>query len=350
MWEFWIHDTRTGAPQMQVYPSACPWTRRLTGTGTGSATFRLTDETSLPGEARDLLTPTARTLVVRWGRFVAYAGLVTRLVYDRDAATITASTLELRGLFSKRPTGGALNYGSSWNLNIQNKSASGAVRMILQRVLGITSAHALPVDLPADGAGSYSRDVRYWETVTAADLFDEVEKTGVEIDFRPYLTETGMLRWAAEVSARIERGASDFTVNAENSVVRGLTVTEDGTAQATGIIVTGKGTGADMRVQGASANPYGIPARDEKREAKDVSSPIMLLTQANYAMAEAQDLLEQWSLGVRLEKPVTPDAVQPGRILRLDVRDDPWLLDGVYARRVIALAGDMTLNVKPEVQ
>lgn len=222
--------------------------------------------------------------------------------------------------------------------------------MVLARVLGITTAHALPVDLPAAGSGTFSREVRYWETLTAADLFDEIEKTGAEIDFRPYLTADGRLRWATSVSSRIERGTTDLTVNAEQSVVTGLTTIEDGAAQATGIIVTGKGTGADMQVRGVTSNPYGIPAREEKREAKDVSSPILLQTQANFAMAEATDLREQWSFGVRLEGPVTPEMVQPGRVVRLDVRDDRWVLDGVYTRRVIALAGDMTLNVTPEVQ
>ena len=349
MWEHWIHDTQSGTPLQQVYPAACTWARRLTGTGTGTATFKLADGTSIP-DARSLLTAWSRTLVVRSGTFVAYAGLITRRAYDRDAGTVQASLSELRSLFSKRPTGGALNYGSGWNLNIQNRSPAGAVRMILQRVLGITTAHALPVDLPAGGAGSYSRDVRYWETVTASDLFEELEKTGVEIDFRPYLTPGGSLRWAVDVTERIERGATDLTVNASQSVVNGLSVVEDGASQATGVIVTGKGTGADMLVAGSARNPYGIPARDEKREAKDIDIPIVLQAQANYAMAEAADVTEQWSFGVRLEDPVTPQMVQPGRIVRLDVRDDQWIPSGVYQRRIIALSGDMTVNVKPEVQ
>lgn len=355
MWSYAIHDTRTGAHLMEVHPSACSWTRRLTGTGTGSVSFPLLDSaTAIPrGTIRDLLKPTARTLVVKWGTHVAFAGMVTDTSYARDTGVVTANVTEIRTLFVKRMTGGVNQYGSAWNFSYSGRSAAGAARAILTRAMAPSSEWELPIDLPANGSGSLSRQVDFYETMTISDLLQEVEdQSGTTVDFRPYLA-SGVLRWEARtVGASQTFGVSDLPVSPAESRVTGLTVKMNGTKQVTGVLALGNGTGEDMITAYAPTGGSGateIPVRDEKREAKDLKTTSGLQRFADAEYAKWSHVREQMSFKVRLGGDLTPIDVQPGRLLRMDVRRDPWLPDGVRQQRVIALAGDMGLGVTPEV-
>lgn len=355
MWSYAIHDTRTGAHLMEAQPSACSWTRRLTGTGTGSVSFPLLDsETAIPRSTiRDLLKPTARTLVVKWDTHVAFAGMVTDTSYVRDTGVVTANVTEIRGLFVKRMTGGVNQYGSPWDFSYTNRSAAGAARAILARAMAPSSEWNLPIDLPANGAGDLSRQVDFYETMTISDLLAEVEdQSGATIDFRPYLA-SGVLRWDARAVGESQTfGVSDLPVSPAESRATGLTVKLNGAKQVTGILALGNGTGEDMLTAYAPTGGSGaveIPVRDEKRESKDLKTTAGLQRFADAEYAKWSVVREQLSFKVRLGDDMTPADVQPGRKLRMDVRNDPWIPDGVREQRVIALAGDMGLGVTPEV-
>lgn len=360
VWSYQVVVTRTGAPVQLVSPSACSWTRRLTGTGTGSVELKLRDEFHAIPRAmvRDLLTPNKHTLVVRWGSgedpHVAFAGVITGTSYSRDTGTVAANLAEVRMLFAKRMTGGVNQYGAPWNLTYAGRSAAGAVRALLTRAFAPSSEWSLPIDLPPDGAGSLSRQVDFFETITISDLIAEVEsQAGVVVDFRPYYSG-GVLRWESRVlSAAATVGAADLPVTVPESRVVGLTVAYDGAKQVTGVLAVGNGTGEDMVTAFAPTTGSGatvIPVRDERREAKDLKTAAQLQAFADSEYALWKDPVEQWSFTVRLDDELTPDMVQPARLLRMDVRQDEWIADDVYQQRVIALAGDMTLAVKPEVQ
>lgn len=356
-----IHVTRTGAPVMLVEPAACPWTRRITGTGTGSVELKLRDSlTAIPrAMIRDLITPNKHTLAVRWGTgatpHVAFAGVITGSSYDRDTGTLTADLAEIRMIFAKRMTGGVNQYGAPWNLTYTNRSAAGAFRAVLARSMAPSAEWALPIDLPADGSGTLSREVDFFEAITISDLFAEIEdQTGATLDFRPYYTSGGVLRWEARSLAPTTTvGVSDLPVTVPESRVVGLKVSVDGSKQVTGILALGNGTGEDMRAKYAPLSGSGatvIPVRDERREAKDLETDAQLQRFADAEYAKWKDPVEQWSFTVRLDDDLGPDLLQAARLLRMDVRGDEWILDGLYQQRVIALAGDMTLAVRPEVQ
>lgn len=355
MWSYAIHDTRTGAHLLEVQPSACSWTRRLTGSGTGSVDFNLLDsDTAIPrATIRELLKPTARTVVVKWGTHVAYAGLVTDTSYERDTGVVTANFMELRTLFAKRMTGGVNQYGATWNFSYSGRSASGAARAILVRSMAPSSEWNLPIDLPANGTGILSRQVDFYETMTIADLLQEVEdQASVTVDFRPYLT-SGSLRWEVRVVGEAQTfGVTDLPISPAESRATGLTVKLNGQKQVTGVLALGNGTGEDMVTAYAPMGGSGateIPVRDEKRESKDLKTVAQLQQFAAAEYEKWSRVREQLSFRARLSDGLTPVMLEPGRLLRMDVRNDPWLPDGVREQRVIALAGDMGLGVTPEV-
>lgn len=354
MWECASFVTRTGSPLLRMDPRDLSWSRRLSGTGRGSFGFPMRDQDAIPkGTMRGLLAPTSRTLAVTWGDHVVFAGLVQQTAYDRDSGVVTASTMELRSLFEKRMTGGVNQYGSVWNFSYTDRSPAGAVRAILARAMAPSSEWDLPIDLPSDGSGAYSRQVDFFETVTIADLLKELEdQSGITVDFRPYLSG-GSLRWETRLLGPVSTfGTTDLPVTVEGSHVTGLGVVEDGVKQVTGVLALGNGTGADMLTAYSPTGGSGaveIPVRDEKRSAKDLKSAGQLQRFADAEYAKWSQVRESWSFKSQVGDDLSPAALQPGRLLRMDVRGDEWMPDGMRSRRVIALSGDLSLTVTPEV-
>lgn len=497
MWSYGVHNLSTGGLIANVFPSSVSWTRRLSGTGTGSFDFKLTDPAAVPaGDARDFFKPKDRAVSVRWNdEFVAYAGVVTKSVYDRSTGVLSVSTDELRSaVFRKRFTGRADNYGSSWNLNI-NTRVHDAVHAVVARSLGQGTGYGLPVltygDMtpppslvpsswlwgayasvipstvdptgyaiqilcraatgdendraalgpevtvsagqsvqyrvtagPQDGADSdaavevrwygasgligtstaqsltvaagvqvvdttvtapagatsararfivgagsagswyfrefdvrpvrttgpvFTREVRYWETVTVDSLLEEIEAQGCLVDFSPDVTPEGRLVWVMVVAVNLDRGLTSLSVDASESRITGLSVTTDGAKQATAVLAVGKGSGADMRT-GYDSSTAGTSARDVKLDAKDTDRPADLQVAAREELKVLVDPIEQWSFSVRVGEDFSPWQVRPGRALDLSVFGDPFIPDGHRTKTVIALAGDASLTVTPEVQ
>ena len=354
MWSYAIHDTRTGAHLIEIQPSSFTWSRRLVGTGTGAMGLSLyglgIDRATLQG----LMRPTARTVIVKWGTHVAFAGMITDTSYAVDTQILTANLTEIRTILSKRMTGGVNQYGAPWNREYAGRNSSGAVRAVLQWAQSPSAEWTLPIDLPADAAGGFDRQVDFFETMTIEDLISEIEdQASVTVDFRPYLTDAGLLRWETRVVGPSGTyGVTDLPVTVPESRVTGLTVNLDGKVQVTGILALGNGTGEDMLHAYAPTSGSGavvIPVRDEKRTAKDIKRQASLQRFADAEYLKWSQTREQWSFSMQADDVVTPEMVAPGRLLRMDVRGDPWLSEGIRQRRVIALSGDMTNTMRPEV-
>lgn len=354
-WSYWIHDTMSGDPIVQVHPAACSGTSRLTGRGDATVTFSL-DGTSIPLPWQGYTTPTSRMLVKQWDRpgqdpIVQFAGYFIEPEYDKDAASVTVDAKELRQLLDVRPFGAAHLVASdpaSWELRITSRSIAGAVRALLTRAITYSAESALPLDLPADGSGTYSRDFHAWDQITTADALADIEAMGYEVHFRPYKT-AGQLRFQVLVAPKVQlTPVRDLAGMTPESPVVGLRVRFPGANQLTGVVAVGKGTGPDTKLRGATSNPGVIPARDSKVSAKDIDDETQLQAIADAEMAAAASVTEDVSFAVRLADPVDAGWVLPGTQVRIDMTGDRgW--PGVHTKRVIAVAWDMTDTVTPEV-
>lgn len=350
MWRFFLHDTITGAKLEEVWPSEGSWTRRLNGQGSGQHTFQLGDPLTGLSRAmwRDFLTPNSRTLVVAWEATPVYAGILLRSVYDRDKRTVTVSHGEIRALFAARLTFG-VNVYPQGDLTITGRSASGAVRAILARATQWSSEWALPLALPADGAGPITKTWKRYEVRTIEDCLGEIEAEGWEIDFHPTYDSQQRLSWAVRVGKPITGSLTDYHLGAAESPLTGVQVTIDGKDQLTGVFVTGNGTGADIVTAWAgSTTGNSIPIRDSSRPGGSERNPAALQRIAQAYLDDWSTPVVQWSFGVNLSA-VSPLVFRPAERVRLVTSGDLWVADGERTVRVVALAGDMSLSVKPEV-
>lgn len=355
MWSFSVHNTISGAKLLGLTRevSAGRW-GRSPGAGSGSHLVQLRDdEEPIPPEvARDMARPNECTFVVAWDGVPMYAGLILKADYSRDAGTLTLQHSDIRVLFKERLTFGVTGYALG-DLTITGKSRSGLVRGILQRAIyhWALSTWRLPIDLPADGAGSESLSVRNWEWATIEDLLQRVEKSGATIDFDPYYDSNGGLRWATRVGVPTLPGIQyEWVVTAADTPVTGLTVSLDGSAQLSGCFYMGKGAEADMRVgeAGFIGGPT-IPVRDAARSAKDESDISKLNQMALTDLQENRSAKAEWAFDLVADGSWDPSGVKPGARLKLWTYGDDFVVDGFTDLAVTGVSGDMGFVLKPEV-
>lgn len=354
MRECWVHDTISGIRLRRAFPLSGTWTSKVDGVGDSTLAFKIGDARwgFDRATARDLFQSNKRTLVVTWGDHVESATVNATPEWDRDTGVLTVKGRSVREFASQRMTFGVNNYANG-DLTITNRTHAAAVRAILIRMTQWSADWALPLDLPADAAGTYSKPVKNYDVAFIESLLGQIEAEGYEIGFRPYLDANFALRYQVQVSPQVTVGAATLLpVSVKKSPVKGLRVTEDGTQLLTGVFVVGNGTEADMTSGWAgTGGSSGMPIRDASITVKDVRDTAALTRIASAELAARVSPIVQRSFSVQVGETFSPELVSPGRLLDMDVRGDSWLLDGMSRFRVISTRGEYgSLTVSPEVQ
>lgn len=355
MWSYTIHDTISG-DRLMYFPGSQVSGRwgRTPGGGDGSHTFLVRDaDWSMGGGTwRQLSEPNATTTVVAWDGVPVYAGLNLVSTYSRNAGTLEVRHVNVRALFRERNTFGVSTFPSG-DLMLAGKSLSGLVRGILQRgVYDWGATWRLPLDLPADGSGGESMTVRRWEWARIDDLLVRVEKLGVTIDFDPYYTATGGLRYATKLGYPNLPGSQlEFNATADETPVTNLTWTSDGTKQISGCFYMGKGSELDMVFGEAGfVGGPGIPMRDASRSAKDIADGGKLDRMAMADLVANRSPAQEWSFDLVNDGAWSPSVLRPGTRVRLGVWGDPVIPDGNHDLIVTGVSGDGSDVLKPEVR
>ncbi len=352
--ELWVHDANTGDEVSQVFPLAdgCQWSTNIGGTGSSTWVFRTDDdERPLAGlRIASLFRPNARLIALRWGTEVLGAWKVEGWDYADDAKAVTVTAVELVRAESLWRMTYPLSGYTLGTLTVTNRSYSGAVRAILARFMQWSPEWNYPIDLPADGSGSFTQTWEYWKKLTIEDLLTQIEEEGVEIFFRPYLTASRQLRFETIVATRVSVGSSSFHLQAEDSPLSGIHYRIDGATQITGGQGLGEGNGQDQPVAYAGGPPFTIPIRDAKRSFSDLTGA-RLQAATNAWFAEDSQPIVQWTV----EKFTASDDYPPthaatGRGWNLQTRGHNVFPDGIHAVRVIAASGSFGLEITTEVQ
>lgn len=358
MWEVWLHNTRSGSPELALpIVSDARWTRRLGSLGTGSHTLELAQAQLPKSLIREVARGNKYTLVQRWDSEVAYAGVITNRRFVDASSRLTLSHAELRAsILGARLPHGVNEYNpAAGQRTITARSHAGALRAVLTWATksGTVPGWELPIDLPADGPGGFTVTWREEEGLTTNDLIDQIEKDGAETDLRPYIDSNGYLRYQARAAALISTGeAFPLAARAPGAIVLDLETVEDYAAQMTGVLGFGNGTGQDRLWKYAPTSGDGIgdlPVRDVRVSFPDIYDATRLQAAVNAEFALRRPPIDQWSFSLFIGGK-GPSFTVPGRVLDMHVYGSDFINDGVHQKRVIALSGDMGLVVKPEVQ
>jgi hypothetical protein len=351
--ELWVHDAITGDEIAPVFPleQGAKWSTNLGSTGESSWSFQTDDpDTGMDGaRIASLFQPNARLLALRWGSTVLGAWKVE----DWDVAE--TSLLVVTGVeLVRTETKWRMTYGLSeyqlGTLTVTNRSYSGAVRAILSRFMERSPAWNYPIDLPPDGAGSFSQTWEFWKKFTIEDLLVQIEQEGIEVFFRPYLTARRQLRFQTIVGPRVTAEASAFNLAADDSPLSGIHYKVSGADQITGGQGIGQGTGQDQATTFAGEPPYSIPIRDVKRTFQDLTGD-RLQAATNAWYAEAKNPIVQWTVETfTMSDEYPPHHAATGRAWTLNSTGHRVFPDGPHALRVVAASGTFGMEIKTEVQ
>lgn len=353
MLELWTHDAITGNEREQVTPAEAEasWSMNISGSGSCSFTFVVNDaETGMTGEEIDeTFTPNSTFFSLRWRTIVIGAWKIEDWDYNDDKGTVVVTGVELRNEAAWRMTYGVNNYEAG-TLEVVNRNRQGAVRAILTRFMQWSPEWAYPIDLPADGSGSFTQTWEFWKKLTIEDLLTQVEEDGVEIMFRPYLTETRQLRFETIVAEKVSVGTSWFHLQAEDSPLSGIHYKKSGAEQLTGLQGIGTGSGQDQPVAWAGGGPYLIPIRDAKREFPDLEGT-RLESATNAELARFRDPIVQWTVSsFTASEEYPPFHALAGRGWQLESSGHPVYPDDTHILRVIAASGSFSNVITTEVQ
>lgn len=357
MWEAWIHNTRSGSPERQIPVSAAKWNRRLGSLGSASHSFA----TRGSGLEKSLISEITRgnkyTIVQRWGDHVAYAGVIRDDGAPDNSPVLPLRSKELRSaLFGSRLPHGVNEYTPGGVvLAVSNRSRTGALRAVLNAGTkgGAAPGWELPIDLPADSAGTFSAKWLFEEGLTVEDMIGQIEDDGVEMDLAPYLTGTGYLRYESRVAVTMITG-SPFLLpaHAPGSIVTLLEPRRDVAVQRTGVLAFGNGSGQDRLWAFSPQTGDGIrdmPVQDVQVTFPDITDQARLQRAADAEFRRRNYPIEQWGIELHVGG-YGPSIADIGRVLDIHVFGSERLADGVHPLRVIGLSGDLSMSVTPEVQ
>ena len=357
-WSFWVHDMATGNPIERLSVTAdAPFSASLSGDGESSLTVVLSEQTWGTGNIRWLFDPNARMLVRWWGEnggahagdVVMCAHKIDSFDYDRDKGAVTVAAVDVFDFADWRLIDG-VGADKYSKLSITNKSASGAVRAAVARMMQWNAQWQLPIDLPADGGGGFSGEWVFWKGTLIGDVLKEIrDRTGCEIYFAPYPTESGGVRFRTLVGAPIDAGRTHFHLEAEQSPLAGIRYRVDGANQVTGVEGIGAGTGEDQH-RASAGGTVGIPIRDTRKSFPDLIGNELQQATDTYYAANVGAVI-QWDIGsYTAGDGWGPELVTPGRTLEIEVYGDPVIPDGEHHVRVVKVSGDSGRVIQPEVQ
>lgn len=359
MWEVWIHNTRSGSPELQLpNVSSANWTRRLGSLGSGSHQVELAQARMPKSLIREIARGNKYTITQRWGVECAYAGVITNRQFIDASSRLILNHSELRAaVLGVRLPHGVNEYNpAAGQRTVTNRSHAGALRAVLTWATksGTVPGWELPIDLSADGGGGFSATWREEEGLTTNDLIGQIEADGAETDLHPYITSDGYLRYQAKAAAPVIATAGSFLlpVRAPGSIVLDLETEDDYAAQMTGVLGFGNGTGQDRLWKYAPTVADGIgdlPVRDVRVNFPDIYDPNRLQAAVNAEFAQRRPPVDQWSFSLFIGDR-GPAFAGPAHLLDMHVYGSDFIDDGVHSKRVIALSGDMGYVVKPEVQ
>lgn len=356
-WNYTLHRTIDGAQEVEFPASATgggQWAARLETGGTVSGVVKTTDSLLDPIDQdtfHQLSDPDgAISIVAKCDGTLVAAGVILDSDFDDDSGALTLQAKDIGDVFWPARMTSGVNIKEQGTLTITNRSYSGAVRAILIRATQWGATWPLPIDLPADGAGSFSANWDWWEFRTIRELLDQVRREGVQIHFQPYLTESKQLRYATIVAPTISTGRVPLTARTPGSSVVGLKYRRSGQQLITGAQAVGNGSGSGTLTAWAGNPVAGRPIRDAYVSETSITDQTRLQAIANQEHATYANPIREWAFAVEADGVLHPSLFLPGAVVDLSVFGSRVIPSGTHALQAVALSGDVSSRrVTPEV-
>lgn len=350
-----VADTVTGAILADVQPRDAPsFSRKLTDKGAWTVNVLPEDRANAAVNLHAVSTCGRYSWIVLADDFVVQAGPVWTFQYDENTRNLSVSGAGIQSLLDRRVLRNAAGPADNIvhvdnDLVLNNFTLRGIAREIIANSLAPTG-YGLPIDVPAAETGTNTRTYEGYDLATVWDRLIELSKVidGPELDFRPYLTSTGLnLRWELLIGSPTLGDQATAAVWDYGGALSQIDIDVNGSASScTKAWAKGSGTERTMTAgyaADATLVGLGYPATDFVDN--DHTSATEKSTLDSYAAADLEKFqapTETWKCSVRIDGTSRGANVSPklgtwalGDAPQFGISGHPWIADGQYRRRII---------------
>jgi hypothetical protein len=353
-WRVFSVSTNDWSSKIELAPSASTWARAL-GSGKGGTTdFKVRDPFVAETATETNLAPWKRMIVMDFYGVIIYAGFITGYSVDRDTATVSVTHEDIYSIFAKRVMADILSDGVQARaaLAYSGVSLSNLIKQAVYQGQNDAARFNLPIVLPADASGGYSRSYDPWNLPTVASILDDITSTenAPDMDLAPRWTGSGSIEWVL-LSGNLTSGTWSWALDTPLTTASGLKVRRDGSGMANRVAAVGEGSEKKMllSVADGSASSDFLPL-DKVVSYKDEKVQADLAARARADLAKFSRVTEQVSMNVQMNADFSVDQLSLGGTVNWHVKDDLFLAPGWRSSRLIEYSGDLSLFVHLEFQ
>lgn len=216
------------------------------------------------------------------------------------------------------------------------------------------SGFSLPIDFPADVAGTATRTYPVYDLATIGQRLKELTQVenGPDVDFAPYFdpSNPGYIRFQMRIGTPTLLQPAVPIIWDYGSGLRSVSIDSDGSSMVSGVFAKGNGTERASLIaydQDLTLVNNGWPATEITVAFSSVTEPATLQGHASGAKALYRTPVELWEAVVRADTLPTLGTYEPGYLATFNMQGHAWVPDGGYQQRILGFkTGPATNEVR----
>lgn len=366
----WDIYTFPGGDWVETFPvKSSSWGRTLNEVGDQNTTVLPLDSDELnriKSGIRSLIRPWTHVLVTKRNGAVIGADLLTGWDYQFGTKELTLHHSQFRVYLEKVTTFGTNGYSGADlghnSLKLVNYNLPAACQAVVYVAQLKPGGNTLPVDFelsfpdgypgagdPQGSSGTLSREIFDYNVQYIEDVITELQEMpgGPDVDFEPYLTSAGKLRWRMRTNLT-PANVFDFDLDGtEPGLVLG-TLSMDAQGVANTRYAIGSGSEADMRVGTAKATTT-VPVLEGDDEYKTLTEQADLDSHASADLATFSKPAYTLDASIQLssldKRQIAIADLRLGSTIRVKQSDDPFIGASFVSARLIEIRGNESETV-----
>lgn len=349
MAEFLVHvcNAFTGVRVDGFKVSSFSWESLLSARGNANVTIPLTEKQD-KDFLRPYLEPWQYLIALERDGVVKYGGYVIPGSYTRGVSSVSVELGDFWAMLGRRiMTAPGVTNIEKWSTTLTGPRALHAATLVaLNRDRASTPASTFPMTIPGGWTGeSVTRPYRGYEMTYVHDKLSSLMDEGLDILFKP--------RWVGGVFGWLMQGGDawvtgvtrELNVTADESDVTEFSERTDGARITNNADRVGEGSEVDLLVRSWPDVSSTLPLLERITMSKSVSDVNQLSALALQDLATYRTATVQWDFKV-----TAGTEIEVGDTVRMIFDGDLWIPDGIYTRRVVKIAGDMSDQISVSVQ
>lgn len=368
-WTFLAGDLRTGRIAVELPLLDPRWTAPLNESGSAQGWLALSDPDVAALDPYVSAEPARTFLAVDLDGVILFGGPIWGHNYKRRSGRLDLAASGLWSIFDHRKVIDALRLLTPTAESADTLYAGTTLQGVARRLIAQALAHVggdlpivhedgTPITVDQGGeVGTAERTYRGYELTWTGDALRNLTSVddGPDLEFRPRRkpSDPEFIEWV------LRRGTPELTQSGapwtlEDEDLEDLEVDRDGSGMASRFWATGDGTQRGLLVLSAedlSLVGAGFPLLEGEGSHRTVTNPATLYAHAEGGLRLRRRPIEAWTVTVRTNADLRPGTYAVGDRFHVPIADDPYLRDGTYLCRLLAINGDdeaLTLTMEPE--